>query len=201
MTNKIPAFALLVVVLLAGGYLGYRYYEKRQPTASVAGIVAACRERDVIKFQKFVNLDAVVANALEGLKQKMQPKGNAAGASEIEQFGASLGQTMVQMVAPGVLQQVKTGVLQAVSSGRLSFLTLCGAGLFGGGDTMNCSVLIESVTKQDNYAKVTLTVTRREGAQSVRFLLWMQPRESHWQVVSVENLQEVLLAAPLLLME
>lgn len=198
MPSKIPAFVMVLVLLLAGGYLGYRYYEKRQPRASVDGIVAACQERDVIKFQKYVNLDAVVSNALEGLKQKMTPKANGDGPGEIERFGAALGQTMVQMVAPGVLQQVKTGVLQAVSSGRLSWLRPCGSGLFGGSDTKDCSVLVESVVKQDRYAKVTLSVTKADGQQSVRFIVWMQPRESHWQVVSVENLQEVLMAAPAL---
>lgn len=201
MPSKIPALVMILVVLLAGGYLGYRYYEKRQPGASVAGIVAACQERDVIKFQKYVNLDAVVSNALDGLRQKMAPKGGPGGPSEIEQFGAALGQTMLQMVAPGILQQVKTGVLQAVSSGKLSFLTMCGKGLFGGSDTKNCSVLLESVAKQDNFAKVVLTVTKENGRQSARFILWMQPRESHWQVVSVENLQELLLSAPALIQD
>ena len=106
---------------------------------------------------------------------------------------------MLQMVAPGILQQVKTGVLQAVSSGRLGFLKLCGTGLFGGSNTKECSVLLESVTKQDKFAKVAFTVTKDNGVQSVRFVVWMQPRESHWQVVSVENLQELLLSAPALL--
>ena len=86
---------MLVIVLLAGGYLGYRYYEKRQPSASVAGIVAACQERDVIKFQKYVNLDAVISNALDGLKQKITPKSTTGDANEMQQFGAALGQTMV----------------------------------------------------------------------------------------------------------
>jgi hypothetical protein len=197
-SRKYFVCAVILVAVLAGGFWGYRFHARRQPAYSLSRIVAACQERDAMQFQQYVDLDAVLAQAMAELQHKVLPGGDAAGA-ELQQFGAALGQTVMQLVAPGLLQRIKSGVLTAVGSGQLAFLRLCEKDLFGNAETKSCNIVLNSVAKTDNLARIDATVTQPSGEHSLRFLLRLEPRDGYWQVVSVENMQELLVNAPLLL--
>jgi hypothetical protein len=199
MPKKTLLVCAVAALVLAGGVFGYRLYQARQPASSLARLVEACQKRDVVRFRRYIALDAIVANAVNNLKQKVLPGKIPSGSNEMEQLGAAIGEGVLQMIVPNVSREVVAGVEQAVAAGKLDYLRLCRPGLFGAADAAPCHFSVNSVTKKDKRATVSATLTDATGQRSVPLVLEMEPRDNHWQIVAVDNLQDLLVSAPYLL--
>lgn len=198
MSKKLLSAGVILVVV-AAGILGYFEYAKRQPRYAIFKLIAACQARDVAAFHRYVNLDAVVSQTMNGLQRATQP-GLSPSQGEVPQLGAALQEGIMRLVVPGLAKQVAGSLDAAVAGGNLAYLQLCGggSGLFHfSGDT--CTVTVDSVTRQGETATVAVTVQDTTGAHPVRLNLGLRPWADSWQVVAVYNWQELLAGIPSLL--
>lgn len=168
----VAALAALVLVMLVGAAGGYWYYTTT-PTYSVKQVERALRERDVERFETYVDLDAVLGAGFDRLLAE-DAQGGTWG-----EFGRALGAVLLK---PQLVARFKQQILDDIAAGRAP----------GAGTLSSRPVIagLDHVRRDGAQARVGLRV--QDGARAYVLELRLRRSGSHWQVVEIENLARIV---------
>ena len=199
---KIFAAAILLVLVVIGGGLAYFNFYVKTPEYTLKAIQESIQNHDVDEFNKYVNVDNVVAgvtnNMLDGIiasQTNLPEEAKVAMNSLATMFKAPI----VASLQEGLNNYVKTGSWQsgnttADAQGAMinSDMILEQSGLtdltFEGIDYIN--------TNEDNgTAEAGIKVTQSEINQPFVFKVSLEEQaDGYWKVVSVDNFADFIKA-------
>lgn len=192
MGKKKPLIVLVVIVVLAGAFFGYRYYRSRQPDWSLRALVAACQQRDMTTARQYLDTNAIASRAVDDLTGLALPGANNGNNEGVGQVLGALGAGLARMVKPNLSKEFDKTVEQAVVTGKLAFLRLGdgppparavagGANLFPGAQT-----------RQDGLVHMAMTYLPPDGDPGILLDVVMEEAGDHWRVIAIGNLKDVL---------
>jgi hypothetical protein len=192
MGKKGTSIVLGLVVLLAAGFFGYRIYRARQPEASLARLVEACRNSDLEGVRRYLSETDIAAKAVDNLAAEVLPGDQTGKNNPAGQLLNSLGTGLAQAVKPNLAREVTAAVEQAVVGGKLAHLRLGDGPPPSPATADAANVFIGAAVKKDGLAHVPVTYVPEDGRVGVTLDCVMRPVDDHWQVVAIGNLKDVI---------
>lgn len=139
-----------VVLVLIGGFLGWRYYQST-PTYTLTLLVDAAQRNDVAEFQKRIDDEEIAKNMVASISQKAAGRYGLALSSSIQE--------RIDSVVPSLLPQMKQTVHDELLKGIKSFASSSEPRSF-----LVLLVTVPSmakVTTEGDIAKATATLSDR----------------------------------------
>jgi len=184
---------LLVVVAGAGAwFFGFT----RSPAYSLGELAKAGQARDMDGVQKYLDIDAVIDQLLDIAISKV-----LAESGEADPSAAG----MIEMMKPMLAEQLKEEIRKSIEEGKgaggsgtglvtnLFALTGGPGGAQKAGPITNLFVLGKAKTtgRTGNEALLTIGIKDRKG-KPLDLTLRMKRTGNHWQVIAIENAEELL---------
>lgn len=167
--------ALILLLVAVGGGLAWVNYT-RSPTYSLGMLANAARNKDWDGVQKYVDVDAVVSQAVDAaVGQRLT--------SDTSGFGGLVA-GLAQSMKPALIQQAKAAFKKSIESGQVS------VGGLGGVASIFAGQRVKSVTFIGEEALVTVEVPQ-DAVAPFNLKLKMKRVDDFWRVTAVENILEL----------
>lgn len=168
--------SVLLIGVIGGGLWWYSFV--RSPAYSIGRLARAVETRDWAGFETYVDVDSVVSSAVDdSVDDLVNPD------SDLGRLAASIGDA----VKPALVQQSKNVLKRTIESGRVRFDNRLGP--LG---SHAVAMRVETVERGEDVAVVRVPVP--VAGKRIDLLLRMERVGEYWQVVRIENPEDLPLA-------
>lgn len=199
MNKWLYAVIVLLIIGIVSGFFLWKIMVS--PQYSLQQLDKAITEHNVMSFNKYVSLDAVIDNIIVQTWQYYTPKQEDPG-SLWSEFRQEIGNSLLSVVKPNLKEIIKKEVLDYVATGRWTNAET--------EDENKISSLIIRMIKEKidpgqwdhqsiNYAKIeeqtaNIGLTYYDQANETNFLLEVKMRnmKGYWQIIEITNVTQLL---------
>lgn len=185
------------VVIIAGGIAGG--YWTTTPSYSLAQIKKAVDSNDLVKFEKYVDVDSFSESLVDDYfdvhiagAMAESDDGNSWG-----QLGAALGAGMANMMKPTITDSMAKGIREwveqdesASATGQETEVSVKDFGFSSGDATL--SSIDFSVERQGSVAYMLVPLERQDIALNDHIKIKLRDMGTYWQVVELSNAKTIL---------
>ena len=193
--NALIAVIFVVFALLIGGIAYYRY--TYSPKYALSRAREAVERHDVATFQKYVDLDRVIASFIEQWLQ--YEHGKKKEKTGWDYLGMALAKGLLSTVQPYVVNEIKESVIAYIKTGKENVL------LKGEGDVREVGEIlgkiktaegkfdgVDYVREEEKVARVGMKIHFDRYDAPLILELTMEKADGSWKVVELANLAEFL---------
>ena len=195
-----------VVALLVAGLAGYFFYWQKTPEYSIGLIKEAVQKRDLVAFQKRVDIDSLYSRAFDDLVSDQMNTNK-----EMDQGMKAIAMGFAQLLKPAVVNTLKDATKRYVETGSIETTDKKNAAQSSGqADKMPPQLSTNELNKQAGVANSDfrgISYTKKDGKTAIiglkifekqigqEFVIDLKMRElddGTWQIAEFSNLPEYL---------
>lgn len=190
--------AAVLLVAVGGAGLWYRSYT-RSPSYALVQAREAVLQHDIIKFDKYVDVESVVGSAMDAVMdsalEEMTATGN--GRNEWESLGQNLATGLMTLMKPQLVAAAKAQVRAAIERGDITQLERdrqngVFADLWKKGNTNDTTVKsVVHLGTQGKISFVRVALTGKDLPKDFGLDFKLRSRDDHWQIIELTNMKQI----------